>query len=192
MIPTTGEHPASLGKAPSLFVTQDLLVLVVAGALFWVGAFVRARLSAPHLESFDQQGLVFQHPKGWLPSGGETGSVQSYQSAWDARSRFDVRISDKPTYGGSLQLVVDLARSSRYGEFYKRTSTEPVVSGQDSWLRTAFRYAHKASAEDAPQILHGIEYALVKHDRLFVVTVHGGEDTVDGLEEQILDSLAVR
>lgn len=196
-IPHTGERPCVSPKnlrPPSFFVTQDLLVLTVALVLFASGALAHAHLAAPRMTTFDHQGLSFQHPQGWLPTPGDPDAVPvslSYQSPWDARSRIEVRIQNKPVYGGALQLVVDLARGNRYGEFYKRAKAEPMVLTDDSWLRTAFRYAHKASAEDAPQVLFAIEFALVKYDRLYVVTVHGGEDTVEALEEQILGSLAV-
>ncbi len=200
----------------SVWLRHDLHVALFILALFAGGVLVHRHLSEPRLTSFDQMGLHFQRPSGWLPGqsppraqaplaatlsshgfGKEPRTAPDwsrvYQSAENVNQRIEVRIADKPSYP-NLRGALAIERLSKYGEFYwsDESATYTPRANPSQWIRTEFRYAYKRNKTSSPIIVQAIEYAILKGEHLFAVTVHGEVDNVDDLDALLAPTLTVQ
>lgn len=209
------DHEESISTAPSLWQRHDLGVLLFALAIFAGGTLITRRLATPTLIDFDQDGLHFQRPAGWLP--GQHPTVKSaglantaagfgtstaakklsdqdfhvlYRSARDAKQRIEVRIAPRPGYG-NLRGARAVERLGRYGEFYWEESSSDRSIARRDWLRTEFRYAFKASKGGSPQIANAVEYATLQDRRLYVITLHGSSQAMNDLERFVSPTLRI-
>jgi hypothetical protein len=113
-------------------------------------------------------------------------------AAIEPTTRIEVRITKKPAFDGPIESVLDLSRSRLYGELYKKFSSSPRTVNGKEWLRSDFAYAFKKSENDTPRVAWGVEYALMNNENLYVVTIHGPEDKVKGLERDVLGSVSLK
>jgi hypothetical protein len=202
-------------SAPSFWQRHDVGVLIFALAIFAGGTQLTRKLATPELIDFDQDGLHFQRPSGWLPGQQPTLKAAGlantaagfgvnaaptkppaqdfhilYHSARDARQRIEVRIRPRPGYG-NLRGVRAVERLGRYGEFYwEKQSRERSIARRD-WLRTEFRYAFKPSKSGSPQIANAVEYATLQDKRLYVVTLHGNSRAMNELDRSVSPTLRI-
>lgn len=202
-------------RPPSLWHRHDLIVVVVATALWVAGALIYRKLVEPKMVEFSQAGLTFQRPTGFFPPvdveapatsfGGLGGlAARADTTAQPATVRYhklyktpagelvalEVLIDRKPRYRG-LSIVLQQARRQRYGEFLWVADAEDREVSGAAWARTEFQYATKVAQDDAPQVATGIEYATVNGDRLYVVTVHGTRPEAMRLESLVQTTLMV-
>jgi hypothetical protein len=218
--PVAGERFATEILPPPAWHRHDLLVIVLAALLLGGGLVVQRALVAPSLLPIDQLGLRLERPAAWLPArrigpptaglaahiGGsgdgaapahvEVAAVRRrthhvfYQSAIEPTARIEVRISER-SEGGDLRSALLLGRMSRHGDsHWAAGSTERTMGGRD-WIRTRYRYPFKVSEGDAPVIATAIEFATVNGQLMYVVTLHGSDQTARRLERLIVPTLAV-
>ncbi len=201
-------------ERPSVWWRYDVLVLIAAATILIVGGAIFRAASAPAMTAFERDGLRFQHPARFLPPadvalpkgpGLVFGSAptpttaapadrgrfhQSMQSAEFPLARLEVMIVPQPALR-SVPTWLAFERRTRYGQFYWTAHSDKVTVGAREWFRTAFEYATSPTANDAPQVATGIEYATLNDGRLYVVTVHGTSQQARLLEDQIHPTLSV-
>jgi len=205
----TAAAPAE--AAPPAWQRHDALVVAVAAVLLVIGAIAYRALTRPALVAFSQSGLRFERPNGFFPPedvdvptsslaglGGlaEPGAPASKSSRYHKLYKtpdgpligLEVLIERRPDYQG-LAIVLQQARKLRYGEYMWTADAGEVELRSHIWQRTEFQYAVKATADDAPQVATGIEYATVNGDRLYVVTLHGTEREARRLESFVRPTL---
>jgi hypothetical protein len=207
------ENSEPKAVAPSFLQRHDLGVLLFALAIFAGGTLITRRLATPKLIDFDQGGLHFERPVGWLPP--QRPSMQSaglartsagfgvqktaasdatlhllYRSARDAKQRIEVKIAPRPGYG-NLRGARAVERMGQYGEFYWEADTKDRSIARRDWLRTEFRYAFKASKGGSPQIANAVEYATLKDNRLYIVTIHGDSQAMKDLDKTLAPTLRI-
>jgi hypothetical protein len=185
---------SSRPPAQGWFLEHDGLVTLVAVLLLLSGWFSYRQVTAQELATFDRQGLTFTYPKGWFPNdpAPDAFPVNVSFAALEATTRVEVRISKKPAFDGPLESVLDLTRSQRYGELYKKVASDKrTVSGKE-WLRSEFVYAFKKTDDDSPRLAQAVEYATVNNENLYVVTIHGPSDRVRDLEHEVLGTVALK
>jgi hypothetical protein len=201
---------------PSFWSRHDFGVLLFAFAVFAGGTLVTRNLATPKRIAFEESGLHFERPAGWLP--GQQNSHRSaglasttsgfgvepprdrnespgefhviYRSARDGRRRIEVRIAPKPGYG-NLRGARAIERLGQYGEYYWEANSGDHAIRRRDWVRTEFRYAFKASKSGSPQIANAVEYATIQDKRLYVVTLHGDLDSMNDLDKFISPTLQI-
>lgn len=181
-------------RAEPVHLRHDLVVILGALLLMLVGWTATRSLGRPELAEFSRRGLTVAYPAGWFPSdpgAGEMPATITFRSNSSAAEWLEIELAPKPLIDGALVSVLDLERTQRFGEFYKKLESGPKEMGGIEWLRTHYAHAYIAAEGDAPQILHGIDYALVRGHTLYVVQVHASEDRVGDLEEELLTSVSI-
>jgi hypothetical protein len=172
----------------------DLPAVAGVLALLLVGWIATRSLAAPELATFARRGLSVSVPAGWFPRDpGERSfpATVSFRSARAASEWLEIRLAPRPLVDGALVSVLDLERSQRFGAFYTSFGSSQRQVGGSQWARTQYAHAHVAAEGDAPQVLHGVDYAQVRGDTLYVVSVHAPEDRVGELEELLLSSASI-
>lgn len=102
----------------------------------------------------------------------------------------EILVSERPA-SGNLRSVLALARVARHGEaHWADESTDRTLAGRD-WVRTTFRYTYRAGERDEPTIARAIEYATLNGRLMYVVTIHGDEESAAELEALVVPTLAV-
>jgi protease PrsW len=174
---------------------HDLIVVAVALALMLAGWTASRSLGQTELATFSRRGLSVSYPAGWFPSDpgeGEFPAIVTFRSTSTAAEWLEIELEARPLVDGALVSVLDLERSQRFGEYYKKFAGSPRVIDGREWLRTEYVHAFIAAEGDSPQVLHGIDYALVGGDTLYIVAVHAPADRVGHLEHQILSSISMK
>jgi S1-C subfamily serine protease len=187
---------------------HDLLVILLAFVIIVAAGRIHARLVTPPHKTFDQHGLVFEHPAGWLATEGvplpaprlvhEELSPDKDDTVYHAEltesaggtGKLEVLIDRKPAW---LNIVtgLELERRTRWGELYHLDdSSVRSIAGHD-WLRTAYRFAH-AEKNDVPRVDHAIEYATIDRDQLYVITAFGTPGELARIEDVVAPSLRVQ
>ena len=188
---------AAANRAPRTqgwFMEHDGLVSAVAAVLLLVGWFTYRQMTVQKKATFDRHGLTFTYPAGWFPNdpSPEAFPVAVSFSAIEPTTRVEVRISKKPAFDGPIESIVELNRSTQYGELYRKFDPSTRNVGGKEWLRTEFVYAFKKSETDSPRIASGVEYSAMNNENLYVVTIHGPEGEVKGLERDVLGTLSLK
>ena len=189
----TADEDPSAAREP-VFLRHDLVVVVVAMALMIGGWAAAHSLARTELATFSRRGLSVSYPAGWFPSDpgeGELPAIITFRSASTASEWLEIELEPRPLVEGALVSVLDLERSQRFGEYYKKFGGAPRAIDGNEWLRTEYVHAFIAADGDSPQVLHGIDYALVRGDTLYVVAVHAPAERVHDLERQILSSISM-
>jgi hypothetical protein len=178
----------------SWFLEHDGLVTAVAVVLLFVSWFSYRKVTEQKSATFDRQGLTFTYPAGWFPNDPTPDAfpVNVSFAAVEPTTKVEVRISKKPAFDGPIESVLDLYRSRQYGELYRKFTTEKRTVAGKEWLRSDFSYAFKKSDDDTPRVAWGVEYATMNNENLYVVTMHGPEDKVKGLEHDVLGTLSLK
>jgi S1-C subfamily serine protease len=186
---------------------HDVVVLLLAFVMIVVAGRIHARLVTPAHKKFDQHGLVFDHPAGWLVTEGvplpsprlvhdEVSGVKDealyhadLTESAGGTGKLEVMIDKKPAWS-NIVTGLELERRTRWGEMYRLDdSSVRSIAGHD-WLRTAYRYAH-AEKDDVPRVDHAIEYATIDREQLYVITAFGTPGELSRLEEVVEPSLRV-
>jgi S1-C subfamily serine protease len=186
---------------------HDLLVILLAFVMIVAAGRIHARLVTPTEKKFDQHGLVFEHPAGWLVTDAlqlpSPRLVHEETNAAKDEALYHVELTESGGGTGKLEVLIDkkpawsnivtgleLDRRTRWGELYQLDdSSVRSIAGHD-WLRTAYRYAH-AEKDDVPRVDHAIEYATIDRDQLYVITAFGTTGELDSLEDIVEPSLRV-
>jgi RsiW-degrading membrane proteinase PrsW (M82 family) len=185
---------ARAGSGQSSILRHDLIVAAAALVIMLVGWWAARDLNPTEMATFSRRGLSVSYPAGWFPRDpgpSEFPETVSFRSATTAAEWLEIRLDAKPMVDGALVSVLDLERAQRFGEFYKKFASSPRRIGGREWVRTQYVHAFVAADGDTPQVLHGIDYARVEGDTLYVVTVHAPVERVRELEEDILSSVAI-
>jgi hypothetical protein len=210
-----GEVADPLPGPPSFWRRNDLSVLLFALVVFVGGTFVTRDLANPKQIDFDNAGLHFERPTGWLPAqqtsskaAGLAGTASGfgtkdktpetdeeavhivYQSARDSRLRIEVHIGPRPAYR-NLRGARAIERLGQYGEFYWEAESGSRSIDRRDWVRSRFRYAFKAGKSGSPQIANAVEYATIQDKRLYVVTLHGESESMQDLDNLISPTLRI-
>jgi S1-C subfamily serine protease len=186
---------------------HDVLVLLLALVIIVVAGRLRATLVTPTDKKFDQHGLVFEHPAGWLVTEGvpvpeprlvhDTGAGTKDDALYHAEltesgggtGKLEVLIDKKPVWS-NIVTGLELDRRTRWGELYRLDdSSVRSIAGHD-WLRTAYHYAH-AEKDDVPRVDRAVEYATIDREQLYVLTLFGTPGELSQLEEIVEPSLRV-
>ncbi|MBV8758155.1 MAG: trypsin-like peptidase domain-containing protein [Deltaproteobacteria bacterium] len=187
---------------------HDLLVLLFAFVLIVVAGRIHAHLVTPAHKKFDQHGLVFDHPSGWLVTervpvppprllhdalGGAAKDDALYHAelteSGGGTGKLEVLVDKKPAWS-NIVTGLELDRRTRWGELYRLDdSSVRSIAGHD-WLRTAYHYAH-AEKDDVPRVDHAVEYATIDREQLYVLTLFGTPGELERLEEIVEPSLRV-
>jgi S1-C subfamily serine protease len=187
---------------------HDLLVILLAFVIIVAAGRIHTKLVTPPHKKFDQHGLVFEHPAGWLVTDGvplpaprlvhEELSPDKDDTVYHAEltesgggtGKLEVLIDRKPAWS-NIVTGLELERRTRWGELYHLDdSSVRSIAGHD-WLRTSYRYAH-AEKNDVPRVDHAIEYATIDRDQLYVITAFGTPGELDRVEDVVAPSLRVQ
>ncbi len=181
-------------RAQGWFLEHEGLVTIGAIVLLFAGWFAYSSVTEEKDATFARQGLTFAYPAGWFPTDPEPEAfpVDVSFAGLDPTTRLEVRISKKPAFDGPIESVLDLSRSRRYGELYKKLTTTTQTVGSREWLRSDFAYAFKKSEDDSPRVAWAVEYAALNNENLYVVTVHGPEGDVTKLERDVLGTVTLK
>lgn len=187
---------------------HDVLVLLIAFVMIVVAGRIHANLVTPAHKKFDQHGLVFEHPAGWLVTEGvpvpaprllhdALGGAAKDDALYHAEltesgggtGKLEVLVDKKPAWS-NIVTGLELDRRTRWGELYRLDdSSVRSIAGHD-WLRTAYHYAH-AEKDDVPRVDHAVEYATIDREQLYVITLFGTPGELDRLEEIVEPTLRV-
>ena len=186
---------------------HDVLVLLLAFVMIVVAGRVHGKLVTPPHKKFDQHGLVFEHPAGWLVTDGvpvppprlvhDSGAGAKDDALYHAdltesgggTSKLEVLIDKKPVWS-NIVTGLELDRRTRWGELYRLDdSSVRSIAGHD-WLRTAYHYAH-AEKDDVPRVDRAVEYATIDREQLYVLTLFGTPGELERLQEVVEPSLRV-
>lgn len=187
---------------------HDLLVILLAFVIIVAAGRIWGTLVTPPHKKFDQHGLVFDHPAGWLVTDGvplpaprlvhEEMSAEKDDTLYHAEltesaggtGKLEVLIDRKPAWS-NIVTGLELERRTRWGELYHLDdSSVRSIAGHD-WLRTSYRFAH-AEKNDVPRVDHAIEYATIDRDQLYVITAFGTPGELGRLEDVVEPSLRVQ
>lgn len=186
---------------------HDVIVLLLAFVMIVVAGRIHARLVTPEHKKFDQHGLVFEHPAGWLVTDNvplpaarlvhEETNASKDEALYHAEltesgggtGKLEVLIDKKPAWS-NIVTGLELDRRTRWGELYRLDdSSVRSIAGHD-WLRTEYRYAH-AEKDDVPRVDHAVEFATIDRDQLYVITAFGTPGELSRLEDIVEPSLRV-
>lgn len=195
------EPPDPKLRPPSAFIRYDLAVILLAAVMLTAGTFTYRSLTAVTLQRLETRGLSLGRPTALLPPieldppGSETAGDGTplpyhveYQSPTSPLMRLEILVERRPEFN-NLQASRALDRVSRYGEIYWAEPSETVKIAGRNWLRTRFRYGHKANAFDSPEVATGVEFATLNGGLVYVVTAHGTPDEADELADLIAPTL---
>jgi protease PrsW len=172
----------------------DLAAVAGVLALLLIGWIATRSLARPELATFARRGLTVSYPAGWFPRDpGERAfpATVSFRSASAASEWLEIRLAPRPLVSGALVSVLDLERSQRFGAYYTSFGSSQRQVGGSQWSRTRYAHAYRAAPGDAPLVLHAVDYARVRGDTLYVVSVHAPEDRVGDLEQLLLSSVSI-
>jgi hypothetical protein len=166
-------------------------VLLVAVA----GYFLHGALTRPRLVDVELAGLRLRLPADYslrdppiVPT-----SVPlrvAYRHQGDAAARIEVRVEPRPLFTGAVDSLRELDRARRLGDGYRRLELSRQLVGGAEWLRTRYTYPAEAGPVTAIEYAYPADPA-VNGDRLYIVTVMGGERRARWLEDRVLGSLAL-
>jgi hypothetical protein len=173
---------------------HDLVVVLVALALLALAALAHRALAAPEGKRHERLGLSITTPGSWVgQAGGDTlPSVTRLASVEDGTLGLELAVRKRPGFDGPIESVLELERAQEHGALYTALAGQQRTVAGKAWWRTEFGYATKVSDGDLPSVVHGVEYALVHGERLYVVTLHGDRERVLALEPEILGTLDVK
>jgi hypothetical protein len=195
------EPPDPKLSPPSLFARHDLAVVLMAAALLAGGALTYRSLSAVATERLEILGLSLDRPSALLPPveltppgskvSGDGSSLPyhiEHQSPASPSLRLEILVEPRPAYN-NLHAARALDRASRHGEMYWSEPTDTVKIAGRNWVRTRFRYAHKAHDFGTPEVASAVEFATLNGGLLYVVTAHGTPDEASELAALIAPTL---
>lgn len=210
MVDVTKQVAHALGPA-SPYHRHDFIVVALGVAVVAGAALGHRQLSDPAREEFQTRGLRFVRPATWLapealppvmprlvavdgpPPRRPTGELPYhvvYTSSLDSDVRMEVRIENRPTWSNVITSL-ELDRRTRWGELYGADPARVLTVAGHDWLRTPFRYAYSPLKGDEPRIGHAVELATVDRERLYSVTIYGGERRASWLADDIAPTLRV-
>lgn len=161
-------------------------------------------VASPHLSQFSQLGLQFEYPSHWKnlqPIENQKESIgdnpfQLKQSSShfeivsiaDPSARIEIRIADK--YEGSmLRSSLHMQRVAQYGDHQWILQESQYDHHGKDWRKTHFTYPYHLALGSPPIILHGIEFAIVEGDHLYVVTLHSKPHEIQSLNKLVAPTL---
>ena len=186
-------------NAPTLF---NIKILALICSLIAITLIVYRLFSSPQKALLSVKGLTFDYPAHWInlnPKGAESppsspfGITQKTDhfeivSPSDRASRIEIRVADKYE-GAMLRSSLHMHRASRFGDHQWILSESNFDHGGRDWHRTHFSYPYHYQLGSPAQILHGIEYAIVDGNHLYVVTLHSRQGQTKSLDAIVSSSL---
>ncbi len=187
----------------------DGLVVLFAFVIIVVAGRLHRDMVTPDVQTFNHQGLTFDHPAGWIssplalpapriahdPSGTVPHDDGVYHVELDSlgsRARIEVLIDHKPAWS-NIQIGLDLARRTRFGEQYALESTTIRTIDDHDWFRTGFVYADIAEQRVPERAgFAAVEYATIDRDQLYVVTLFGTPRELGVMEADVAPTLRVQ
>ena len=192
---------------------HDLLVLIGGLAFLATGRLAHQSLIRPALIEFEHLGLSLDRPRAWLPPAQVAPETVALSWHLDRRNSLaksrNVELPYHVVYASpanlslgleicitprrkSRNLAIGLAfdRRIRYGDLYRPLGSDTVKIGPVTWLRTRFRYAHRARIGAEPRVDTGIEYAIAGPARRYAVTFRGSAQGAHRLAALIAPTLS--
>ena len=195
--------PEALGFAPPrFFYRHDIAVLLFGLFVLAAGLLFERVLASPGTHGFDRFGLSFARPAIFLPAAtvdemptAKTADGTSlpfhvnFHSAQDPTLRVEVLIDERPSFN-NLRATRALDRANQYGALVWLDHSKDVNIQGRSWLRSELRYASVAGIFAEPRVANAVELAILNGSLVYVVTLHGDEQSALELADAVLPSLS--
>ncbi len=186
-------------QRPTFHRRHDLAVLAIALTVLASGILISRSLVETAPRRFDRLGLRLNRPSVFLPPqlvsrpASEDARLPYhviYQAPSDPNLKLEVYADGRPALG-NMAAALALHRASLYGDMVWLAGSEDVNIGGRVWLKSRYRYAYKADPFDSPRVATAIEAATLNGSLIYVVTLHGEDDSADELADFVIPTLAV-